>query len=186
MIFVLAVICAGSGLALSGVYEMTKEPIRMTELRELKKPAVQAVLKGYDNKPLDEIVSITTGTDERGKPVKLVVFPAKKGGKTFAVAFESSAKGFGGDINVMVGINVANNKLTGISVVKHSETPGLGARIKDEPGFAKSFAGKPLGKKLTKGDINALSGATISTNAVLAAVNKAQATFAQYKNQMVK
>lgn len=192
LIFVLVVICAGSGLALSGVYQFTKEPIRMTMLREQKMPAVKAVFTGPDGKPInqnnpaDEMISIPVGEDDRGKPVKLAVFPAKQGGKTVAVAFEASSKGYGGDVGVMVGIDVAKNNLTGISVVSQSETPGLGARIVSDPSFAKSFKGKPLDKKLTKADIDALSGATFSTNAVVAAVNKARKLYAQYKTQMVK
>ena len=42
------------------------------------------------------MITIPMGTDDKGKPVKLAVFPAKKDGKTIAVAFEDSAKGYSG------------------------------------------------------------------------------------------
>ncbi len=186
LIYVLTAICVAAGLTLAGVYEVTKEPIRLTMLRELKAPAVQAVLKGYDNKPMEEMINIPLEPDEKGKPQSLPVFPAKKGGQTFAVAFETSAKGYGGPIGVMVGVDVASQKLTGVAVVSHSETPGLGSRTKDDPKFAQSFVGKELTKDLTKSDIDALSGATISTNAVVAAVNQARQLFGQHKDKMVK
>ena len=122
------------------------------------------------------------GKDKKGKPVKLIVFPAKKDGKTFAVAFESGAQGYHGDIGVMVGVDLASKKLTGISIVEHTETPGLGARI-TEPNFTDSFKGKPLDKELGVGDINALSGATLSTKGVVAAVNQGPGHLGQVPRQ---
>lgn len=184
MVFVLTVICVGSGLALSGVYQITKEPIAMTKLQKVMAPAVKAVLKGYDNNPLKDIKKITIGEDDKGRPVKLVIFPAKKKGKTFAVAFQSEGKGFGGDIKIMVGINAKKKDLTGIAIVEHHETPGLGARI-TEKSFTSSFKGKPIDKVLTPKDINALSGATFSTKGVVAAVNHARELYEQYKDQML-
>ena len=120
-----------------------------------------------------------------GRPVKLVVFPAKRGGKTFAVAFEGTGKGYHGDIGVMVGIDLKTDKLTGIAIVSQSETPGLGARIV-EKSFTDPFKGQSLAKPLTKDRIHALSGATFSTNGVLAAVNQARDILTRYRKQMVQ
>ncbi|MCA1989358.1 MAG: FMN-binding protein, partial [Desulfarculus sp.] len=61
---------------------------------------------------------------------------------------------------------------------------GLGARIL-EPGFTEPFRGQDLGKDLTKDNIQALSGATLSTNGVVAAVNNARAMLAQHRDKMV-
>jgi electron transport complex protein RnfG len=185
MLVVLTAICAVSGFTLALVHDVTKEPIEYSRLKFIKEPAVKLVLTGYDNDPIKDRVAIPMGKDKKGKPVKLIVFPAKKGGKTFAVAFESTARGYHGPIGVMVGVDLDKKKLTGISIVSHSETPGLGARIV-EPNFTDSFKGKPMDKELAVGDINALSGATLSTKGVVAAVNKAQATLGKHRDKMVQ
>lgn len=185
MLVVLTAICAVSGFLLALVHDVTREPIEYSRLKFVKEPAVKAVLKGYQNDPIKDRLSILVGKDKKGKPVNLIVFPAKKDGKTFAVAFESSAAGYHGDIGVMLGVDLASKKLTGVSIVSHTETPGLGARI-TEPNFTGSFKDKPMDKELAVGDINALSGATLSTKGVVAAINNAQATLNKYRDKMVQ
>ncbi|KMY66676.1 hypothetical protein AAU61_16325 [Desulfocarbo indianensis] len=185
MVVVLTLICAVSGLTLAAVYDVTKGPIEYARLKNVKEPAVKAVLSGYDNDPIKDRVQIPIGTDKKGKPVNLVVFPAKKGGKTFAVAFEGAGSGYGGNIGVMVGFNLADNNISGISIVGHSETPGLGARI-TETQFTDSFKGKSLAKELTTDDINALSGATLSSKGSVAAVNQARGLLEKYRDKIVQ
>lgn len=185
MAVVLTLICAISGFSLAMVHSVTKEPIEYAKLKNVKEPAVKAVLSDYDNDPIKDRASFQIGTDKYGRPVNLVVFPAKKDGKTFAVAFESSAKGYKGEVGVMMGLDVEKKAITGISVVSHSETPGLGAKI-TESAFTDPFKGKVLESDINKDQINTLSGATISTNAVLAAVNNGRQTFEKYKDKMVQ
>lgn len=186
MLVVLTSICAVSGFLLSLVYSFTKEPIEVALLKNKKEPAVKTVLIGFENDPIKDRINIPLGSDKYGRPVNLVVFPAKKGGKTYAVAFESAGKGFAGDIGVMVGLDAAKKDVTGIAVLTHSETPGLGARIASEPSFTDSFKGKSLNAELKKEDVNAISGATYSTVGVVQAVNKAGQTFDKYKDKMLQ
>lgn len=89
----------------------------------------------------------------------------------------TSPSGYGGDIQVAIGIK--DGTLTGFEVVTNSETAGLGSKCA-EPEFASQFAGKPVTKlEYTKtgatedNQIDAISGATITTNAVTEAVNAA-------------
>ncbi|MFZ5587254.1 MAG: RnfABCDGE type electron transport complex subunit G [Thermodesulfobacteriota bacterium] len=184
LVLVLGLICGISGFVLAYVKELTAEPIEYAKIKNVKEPAVKAVLGGYDNDPIKDRISFPVGADKYGRPLSLVVFPAKKAGKTFAVAFESTAKGYKGPVGVMVGIEVNDNKLTGISVVAHTETPGLGARI-TETAFTDPFKGLSLEKDLGKDSVQAISGATISTVAVLAAVNGARETLAKHRDKMV-
>ncbi len=185
MVVVLTAICAVSGFLLAMVHGVTKGPIEYSRLKFVKEPAVKVVLADYDNDPIKDRISIPVGQDKRGRPLNLIVFPAKKGGKTIGVAFESIAGGYHGDIGVMVGVDVANKKLNGISIVSHTETPGLGALI-IEPDFTASFKGKSMADELQIDDIAALSGATLSTKGVVAAVNKARGTFDKYRDKMVQ
>lgn len=106
-------------------------------------------------------------------------------------AFVTTAKGYGGDIVVMTGIDI-ENKITGVSIVKHSETPGLGSKINEVassktivsmitgaeskkeskiPWFCRRFEGlTQSGLFVGNGGIESITGATISSKAVTEAV----------------
>lgn len=167
MAVVLTLIAAVSGLVLSVVYDVTKKPIEYQTIKFVKEPAVKKVLTGYDNDPVLDRKKIKIGTDEKGNPIELTVFPAKKAGKTFAVALEGHGKGFNGLIGVMVGMG-KDGKLLDIGITSHSETPGVGSKV-TELSFTDQF------KSLTKTPIkvDAVSGATYSSRGVMAAVNQA-------------
>jgi electron transport complex protein RnfG len=145
---------------------------------------MKAVLSGYDNDPIKERIKLVMGKDEEGNPTEMVVFPAKKGGETLAIAYSASAKGYHDLIEVMVGVG-PDGKLTGISIMSHTETPGLGARIV-EPEFTDQFEGLDLDTtKLSAegGSVDTLSGATFSTTGVIAAVSAALEQFPQIKKE---
>lgn len=81
-------------------------------------------------------------------------------------AFVAEPAGFQGAIRVMVGVDGDFTKITGMSVLEHSETPGLGSRIA-EPVFGGQFIGKSVSDEFkVEGDIDAVTGATISSTAV--------------------
>ena len=80
-------------------------------------------------------------------------------------------KGYGGNITVMVAFTT-DDTVKQIKITSQSETAGLGTKIVSEPSFQESFAGLPAAD-FTVGDIAAISGATISSKAVTAAVNAA-------------
>ena len=89
-------------------------------------------------------------------------------------AFMAVGKGYGGDINTIVGIDKDYN-IKEISVVSNTETPGLGTKIL-EAFFTDQFKGLEIGDvKLSKdgGKIDAISGATISSRAVTDSVRSA-------------
>ncbi|OQY14931.1 MAG: hypothetical protein B6I32_08375 [Desulfobacterium sp. 4572_20] len=155
MIIVLTIITAASGLILSLVYEGTKAPIEYQTIKFVKEPAVKKVLTGYDNDPIADRKKLTIGEDERGKPIELIIFPAKKAGNTFAVALEGKGKGFHGPIGVMVGVS-KQGKLLDIGITSHSETPGVGSRVTN-PSFTNRFKGLPARPGVT---VDGISGAT--------------------------
>ena len=114
------------------------------------------------------------------------MYPAKKDGKTVGYAVESfTSKGFSGRINVMVGFDMDGN-IVGTSVISHSETPGLGAKMTD-PAFSSQFVGKnPASYRLavTKdgGDVDAITASTITSRAYCDAVDRAYRVFGQIVN----
>lgn len=97
--------------------------------------------------------------------------------------FTTSAKGYGGDIKVMVGVDKSGS-VTGVSILEISETAGLGMNAKNES-FLKQFLSKngeiSVIKNGTPADneISALTGATITSKAMAKAVNTALALYAQ-------
>lgn len=97
-------------------------------------------------------------------------YEAKKGGAVAGHVAQITVNGFGGPIEIMIGLDL-DQTVTGISVggSKFAETAGLGARTK-EPAFTSQFAG--VHAPLTLGtDVDAVTGATISSTAVTNGVN---------------
>ncbi|MFP3927944.1 MAG: RnfABCDGE type electron transport complex subunit G [Desulfobacteraceae bacterium] len=188
MVFVLAVICGCSGLVLSYVNEATQEQREYQLLKYVQEPSIKEVLREYEytNDPIQDRMTMVVGEDKEGNPIEKTIFLAKKDGKVIAVSFSESASGYGGDIDIMVGIDMQGN-LAGISVMTHSETPGLGARITQEA-FRSQFRGIELKDefKLSTegGDIDGISGATFSSKGVVKALNRAVQLFPRVKEEV--
>ena len=103
-----------------------------------------------------------------GDPLVTAVYKAGDAGYVVQVA----PSGFGGVLDVMVGVNT-DGTCSGVSIISHSETSGLGANATKED-FRSQFVGKS-NVAVTKdgGDIAALTGATITSRAVCSGVNAA-------------
>lgn len=187
MIVVLTVISTVMGTTLSIVESVTREPIAYSRLKFVKGPAVLAVLGNCENDPIKDYQKDMVVEDKPGLKATKSIFPAKKNGQAFAVAFEVTGHGYGGDIGIMVGIDLKTDRLTGMRIMTHSETPGLGARSV-QPEFYNQF--NSLGIEdadLTSkgGSINAISGATITSKGVADAVKEALDLFAQNKERII-
>ncbi|MFC2070009.1 FMN-binding protein [Chloroflexota bacterium] len=86
-------------------------------------------------------------------------------------AYVALGKGYGGNIDILVGLE-NETTLRGISIIRHSETPGLGAKITENE-YLDQFTGLDTGgveMKYDGGQIDAITGATISSSAVVDAV----------------
>jgi len=175
----LTLIGAASGLTLSAIYGLTKAPIEYQTIKFVKEPAVKKVLTGYDNDPILDRTTITVGTDERGRPIERVVFPAKKNGETFAVAIEGQGRGYHGTIGVMVGVS-KDGAITDIGITSHSETPGIGSRVTEEA-FTSRFTGQPITGEI---QVDGISGATYSSKGVMSAVTEAVGYVTKFKQEL--
>lgn len=105
-----------------------------------------------------------------------VVAALDESGNTIGHVVVNSAKGYGGDISVMTGVD-AEGKVTGVNILSHAETAGLGAKAAEQD-FRDRFVGLVMGITVSKdkaGDnsIDAITGATITSRAVTEAVNAA-------------
>lgn len=184
MVVVLTVLSSFSGGLLAALRDGTKERIEMQELELVKGPAVRVILKGATNDPLTDRFKIMDGDVERN------IFVGALDGKRNTIVFETSGTGFADKIGLMVGVNIDEDKILGVGVTTHSETPGLGALAKEDPSFAAQFKGRALEGviKVTKdgGDINSLSGATITSRGVCAAASDAVAVYQRIKPQLAE
>jgi len=124
-------------------------------------------------KPSEEVLGnkVVIG-DEMGD---VPVFFVKDGDAVSRLAVEAIGRGgYGGDLRIMVGIDLINEKMTGMEAVSHSETPGLGARI-EEPGFRRQWQGLPLDQPVAITDdggvIDAISGASTTSRAAARGTN---------------
>jgi len=182
MILILAILTTFSGGLLAAIRGGTMEKIENQQLQFVKGPAIKAILEGASNDPIVDRFKLMDGDVERS------FFVGVFDGKANAVALESFGKGYGGDVGVMVGINVDDGKILGAGVTTHAETPGMGAKAKEDPGFVSQFKGLPIHEsyKVTKdgGKIDAISGATITSRAVAAGVTDVAGIYNRLKPQV--
>lgn len=183
MVVVLTILSTFSGGLLAAIRSGTKEKIEYQQLKFVKGPAIREILKGSSNDPIVDRFKIKDGDIERSFFVGILDGKAN-------VAFESSGKGFSGDIGLMVGINVKDDQIIGIGVTTHSETPGVGSKAKTDPDFGAQFKGLSI-KELFKvkpdgGQIDAISGATISSRGVCAAATETGRVYERLKPQLVE
>lgn len=117
--------------------------------------------------------------DGMNSDIVLEVYEGIKDGQVIGYTIKTSSKGYGGAIELMVGIS-KDGKITGVEIGNHSETPGLGSKA-TEPMFKNQYVDKDVSNSLlvVKGsanndnEISAISGATITSNGVTSGVNAA-------------
>ena len=178
MVIVLTVVAVVAGLLLGYVNKLTAEPIAQANAKALS-DAIALVVPGFDNEPAANPDTIEVDG------VTYKIYKATKGDKFIGAAVESSANGFGGALTVLVGFD-ADGKIIDYSLLSHAETPGLGSKAADwfKKGGKGDITGKnPGDKPLTVskdgGEIDAITASTITSRALLNAVNAAYAAYAK-------
>ncbi|MGB4439815.1 MAG: RnfABCDGE type electron transport complex subunit G [Sedimentibacter sp.] len=176
ILFIIAAISAG---ILAFLNDTTKDLIAQNEAMASMDPAVlEAVMPGAVMfNDLEDTALIDTIKAENEKFVNLqVAVDASNNELGYVVRTFSTVAGYGGDMELFVGIS-PEGKITGVNVVSHSETSGLGSRT-TEPEFTSQFAGKDASTEIVEFD--ALTGATKSSKSFLSAVNNAINIYSQY------
>ena len=175
--FSLFIIAAITTALLGFVFDLTKEPIE-NQNRLARDRTMREVLTRADS--FREL-----NADIGGNIVK--VYEGLAGGNVLGYVLELSVKGYSSDpINLMVGILREENQIAGMRILNHSETPGLGS-LAARPAFYERFSGLALNPlRVVKsppgpGEIQALTSATITTNAITSAVNEAIEWYKAYQ-----
>lgn len=163
----LTVICVCVALAVSVSYSLTRDKIEEQRIAT-ERAAIASVFDsaGISYKALE------------GAPdtVNAVYEVYSIDGALLGRAVSVSPSGFGGNIDMIVGIG-PDSELIGVNITALSETPGLGSRVADD-GYLAQYAGQS--GTLTLGvEVDAVSGATISSRSVLAGVNRATAALVE-------
>ncbi|MCK4532217.1 RnfABCDGE type electron transport complex subunit G [bacterium] len=158
----LTFICSISAAILSFVYQKTKPLIDLEREKSIKiaqKEVLPRAVTFETNKIKEREFSIGYNDGDQQEGIVMNV----------------SVKGYSGKIDMIVGVN-NEREISGLKVLQHTETPGLGAKITRE-NFLKQFYGNKdcdlvLKKESPSGKIDAITGATISSRAVTMGTKK--------------
>ena len=177
---ILLAITIVAGLVLGVVYQVTKEPIAQQEAKA-KQKACQEVFsdaasfeapEGFSEEAAYQVISEQYPNQDINEVVKAVDASGESLGYVITV---TTHEGYGGDIQFSIGIR-NDGTVNGISILSIAETPGLGMNA--EKVLKPQFAGKTVEKfEYTKtgaaaeSQVDAISGATITTNAIVNGVN---------------
>ena len=159
MILVLFCVCIFSAFSLSFLYTYTKPRIEKNKILKEQKLKTQ-LIPNAENFVSKEI-----------KNFGIVEECYDKSQNLLGILLKSSCRGYGGDIEYIVGITAEiNPKILSLKILSHKETPGLGANVEKEK-FLSQFKDKNsqeivLKKDNPLGRIDAISGATISSRAI--------------------
>ena len=186
----LTLITLVAGVALGGVYEITKEPIARQEA-QAKAEAYEQVFTdaaAFEEVKMDDTLlqTIRDQLDQEGykaQSIEEIMRAEDQSGEMLGYAFTVvTSEGYGGDIRFSMGVQ-NDGTLNGISILSIGETAGLGMNA-DTPAFKDQFVGKQVEKlQYTKSgatqddEINAISGATVTTNAMTNGVNAGLCAF---------
>jgi len=153
---VLTVICVVSGLVLFAVHSLTEKRIEEAENLEIVK-LLSGIFPSADFREENGIYLAVSGEN----------------GELLGYVARAEGRGYGGTIVLLVGVT-KDGRVKKVRVLSHSETPGLGARIAEED-FLSQFENRTVDEILLRrdgGEIDAVSGATISSRGVVNAVRE--------------
>ncbi len=174
---ILAIVCIIASGGLAGTYALTKNRI-MKQTWEEQIKAVREVLKPIGATKFKPIDNLTKKAKKKNQILDRI-FEGKKSDHLVGYCIQVLPRGYGGPIKIAVGLNL-EGKIIGIKIVQHRETPGLGTAI-EERSFQKKFIGKGEEDQFEVGkDIDAISGATISSRGVASGLKAAVEVFEQY------
>ena len=189
---ILTLITLVAGGLLGMVYEVTKEPIAQQAEKE-QQEAYKAVFEDADSFEVcveaddADLAAYLTENGFEAQTVNEVMEAKDASGETIGYALNmTTSEGYGGDISFSMGVTL-DGTLNGISILDINETAGLGMNAtKDE--FKGQFAGKQVDAfEVTKSgaasdnEINAISGATITSKAITGGVNAGLCAFEYVK-----
>ena len=182
LVLVLSLICGISAAALTIVRMSLEERIDMQNDFYVRGPALEQIFQKPANDILkDKIVFLK---DDMIYPI----FYTTEGDLITGLAIEAPGKGgYAGDIMIMVGIDIEAEKIIGLEIIQHSETPGVGSKV-EKVSFRKQWKNlsinEPIQLRTNGGVIDAISGATYSSNAVVDGTNRIKSIINEHLDEI--
>lgn len=181
-----------AGLILGFVYELTKEPIAQAEAKAVQEACA---IVFADAQSFEEVADYSlseetlTSLSESGVTIGTIYLAQDTSGSSLGYVIETtSSEGYGGDIVLYVGIR-NDGTINEVSILTISETAGLGMKAGDV--LMPQFTGKNVNSfsytktgSVSDSEIDAISGATITTKAVVNAVNGSLLAFAELPKEV--
>jgi Na+-translocating ferredoxin:NAD+ oxidoreductase subunit G len=167
LVVILTLICAVTAGALETLRSQLAPRIEMQEDLNLRGPALSSLFAQPAASLLQNKVLFQQ--DDQLFPIFYLV---EDGVVTRLVVEATSMGGYGGQVSIMVGLDLAREQLIGMEIVKHSETPGVGSKIEQAP-FRGQWQRLSSRHEIELGSqVAAISGASYSSRAVVDATNK--------------
>ena len=165
----LAIVCAIAAASLAAVNQVTQRAIAINSMKELQ-DSLRIVYPSADHFEQEVLPNMGSNAGSENKDFSILdTYQAYQGNNKIGYVFKVGSKGYGGQIILLIAISLQNKTMVGIKVLEHQETPGLGSEITSSQ-FQNQFKDKPLSDPYEiNQDIQALSGATISSRAVIRA-----------------
>lgn len=188
LVLTLAVAGLVSGVAIIGIYESTLPTITANKARELRE-AVFKVLPGVTK--MQALVSRDgefVVVPEPGKDEPVVYGGYDDAGEFIGYAMPGAGPGFQDTIALLYGYKPAEKTVVGMEILESRETPGLGDKIYKDAEFVAEFHALSVepeivtvkkGTGAAPNEVDAITGATISSKAVVRIINETQAKWAE-------
>jgi electron transport complex protein RnfG len=182
LVLVLSLICGISAAALTIVRISLEERIDMQNDYYVRGPALEQLFQ----KPANDILKdkIIFSIDDETYPMFYMI----EGDLITGLAIEAPGKGgYAGDIIIMVGIDTEAEKIIGLEIIQHSETPGVGSKV-EKASFRKQWTNLGINESFELrthgGVIDAISGATYSSNAVVDGTNRIKSIINEHLDEI--
>ena len=191
LLFVGAIVVAAAALVTSS-YEFSKERIAANQRARLVASLNSVLDPAIGNTDLNPIL-IKARDELLGSAEPIDVFIIMTAGRPAAAVFAAIAPdGYNAEIQLLVGVS-PDERITGVRVVRHRETPGLGDAIEiGKSGWIRQFDGKSLTDPALplwavdrdEGAFDSLTGATVTPRAVVKAVKNTLVYFRAHKDEL--
>lgn len=184
MVLVTTLICSFCAALLGALNDGLKKRIDRQKDYFIRGPAIKELFEGCPNDPLSDQVAFVRETGN------ISIYPWVEGGKVRRVILEWAGRGgYGGDVVVMTAVDLESDRVHGLRVSQHKETPGVGTRAM-EPSYLNQYvrmsAKGDIRLKKDGGQVDAVTGASRSSAAIADGVNQATKFVIANKDKIVK
>ena len=183
LVLVLVLICSLSAGALAWVRSSLAARIERQSDFYVRGPALERLFC----RPADEMLTNKVSVEMQG--VMYPVFYTLDGGEVVGLAVEAPGHGgYSGDIVIMIGVDRRRSEILGVEIVSHSETPGVGAQVEKEA-FRSQWQGLSAAASASLrgdgGNIDAITGATYSSRAMIDGTNQVTALVREREDEIL-